>query len=164
MRGLLVLIVVIPIAVGLVVGLLNKEWINVRVEQLDMWIRRTRKDLDGNEHWMIAYVIRPLFTVLVWVAEVVGSIGHRGWRSGARIWSVLFIVAVWFVLVCYAVAIALVVGTLYLLVRLFAGERATEQRANTSQRRPAAQQGGGWLDSDAPDQFNIPRGGWKSGK
>ena len=82
---------------------------------------------------------------------------------------VLFIVAVWFILVCYAAAIALVVGALYLLVRHFTGaiaerDSATEQRSNASHRRPATQQGGGWLDSDAPDQFNIPRGGWKSGR
>ncbi len=154
------LLVGVPILVGLAVALVNKDWANGAVERMDAWIRSVKVAIAENDHWWVAYVIKPLFWVLVWSSEVSAGLQQRNWRNGVRAWAILLVSGLWFIIVCYAAAVALVVGACYLLVRLLVGvreERSTagEHHTRTTDERRATQ---------ALQNLDIPKGGWHSAR
>jgi hypothetical protein len=114
---LLILLICLPPFCGGVIALANSDGTNEFTEKIETWIRKRHGIIAAKKGFFWKWIARPPFWLCVALSNWSDSLAHRGLKNGIRLAVILYILALWLVLLMYAflllVCLALAVMAVY---------------------------------------------------
>lgn len=102
-----VIMLVLPLVVAASIAAANSEVVNSATERAEAWLRALRTDLSHRSGWFAALVVRPVIGLVLKLSDWTDGFQNRGLKNGVRVGAALYLVAVWGLLLVFALQIAL---------------------------------------------------------
>ena len=104
-QNLIYLSLFAPLAIGIIISLVNSTGVNDCTEKFEAWVRKKQKRLSGRRNKFTRFVLNPILWMSVKFSDWTDGFAHRGIKNGVRIAATLYIIAAWL----YILYIALMV-------------------------------------------------------
>jgi len=104
-----IILLIAPLLIGAVIAAVNAEDLNDLFDRLEAWLRRRKQRTAEQKGWFSKKVIAPLLWSVVAVCDWTTGFLHRGLKTGVRVTAILYVVAVWLLLLYVALIVVLVI-------------------------------------------------------
>jgi hypothetical protein len=140
-----IIFIVMPFLVGMAQVLLKQESVYEFTEECEVWInKKYRNVLDGGNK-ISRFTLMPLYSLLITINELTGSISNIWLKSGVRIAAYLYLIGTLFLIFITFGYIILIFALLVIgvLIAVFTISRKLESRKEAKSIRTLSQQSDG---------------------